>query len=98
MKLLGDASSRGRGLPYGHREAMKWYAKAAMALNPEALEIIAETIEIFPDEMEEITDEIGQYESELTPLLEAAGMSVIGRGDLTDATLLHELANKIKHN
>ena len=47
--LLGHAYSRGMGVPYDHRRANEYFARAALMGNAAARFIIAETLEIFPD-------------------------------------------------
>ena len=47
--LLGHAYSRGLGVPYDHKRANEYFARAALMGNPAARFIIAETLEIFPD-------------------------------------------------
>lgn len=47
--LLGHAYARGRGVPYDHRLANEYFARAAILGNPAAMFILAETLEIFPD-------------------------------------------------
>lgn len=47
--LLGHAYAQGVGVPYDHRKANEYFARAAILGNPAAQFIIAETLEIFPD-------------------------------------------------
>ena len=59
--LLGEAYSKGMGVPYDHQKAVENYKKAADAGNPSAQFIIAELLDFFPDSLEfkEITQESG---------------------------------------
>lgn len=52
--LLGNAYSLGRGVPYDHRKANEYFARAAILGNPAAQFIFAETLEIFPDALSEL--------------------------------------------
>lgn len=47
--LLGHAASRGLGMQYDHHLANEYFARAALAGDPAAKFILAETLEIFPD-------------------------------------------------
>lgn len=49
MALLGDAYSRGVGVKYNHDKSLEYFARAALAGNPSAMYILAETLEVFPD-------------------------------------------------
>lgn len=49
MALLGDAYSRGVGVKYNHDKSLEYFARAALAGNPSAMFILAETLEVFPD-------------------------------------------------
>lgn len=49
MALLGDAYSRGVGVKYSHDKSLEYFARAALAGNPSAMYILAETLEVFPD-------------------------------------------------
>ena len=48
MALLGDAYSRGVGVRYSHDKSLAYFARAALAGNPSAMLILAETLEVFP--------------------------------------------------
>lgn len=52
--LLGNAYSLGRGVPYDHKKANEYFARAAILGNPAAQFILAETLEIFPDALSEL--------------------------------------------
>lgn len=49
MTLLGDAYTRGIGVPYDHALSLKYYVAGAMAGNPSAQFVLGELLEIFPD-------------------------------------------------
>lgn len=49
LALLGDAYSKGVGVPYDHQKSTEYFYKAALACNPSAQFIVAELLEIFPD-------------------------------------------------
>lgn len=56
LALLGDAYSRGVGVPYSHEKSTEYYLLAARAGNPSAQFIIAELLDIFPDALMYLTD------------------------------------------
>lgn len=47
--LLGDAYSRGIGVPYDHQKSVDYFFQAAMLGDPSAQFIIAELLDFFPD-------------------------------------------------
>lgn len=49
LALLGDAYSRGVGVPYDHDKSVEYYLRAALSGDPSAQFVIAELIDIFPD-------------------------------------------------
>lgn len=49
MALLGDAYSKGWGVPYDHQKAIDYFYQAAEGGDPSAQFIIAELLEFFPD-------------------------------------------------
>lgn len=49
LSLLGDAYSKGIGVPYDHQKSTDYFYKAALAGDPAAQFIIAEMLEIFPE-------------------------------------------------
>lgn len=51
--LLGEAYSRGEGVPYNHRLSMENYLKGALSGDPSAQFVIAELLDFFPDEFNE---------------------------------------------
>lgn len=53
MALLGDAYSRGVGVKYSHDKSLEYFARAALAGNPSAMFILAETLEVFPDALQD---------------------------------------------
>ena len=53
MALLGDAYSRGVGVKYSHDKSLEYFARAALAGNPSAMYILAETLEVFPDALQD---------------------------------------------
>lgn len=54
MALLGDAYSRGVGVRYSHDKSLAYFARAALAGNPSAMFILAETLEVFPDALQDL--------------------------------------------
>lgn len=56
--LLGHAASRGLGMPYDHRLANEYFARAAILGDPSAQFILAETLEIFPDALNDLFPEL----------------------------------------
>lgn len=54
MALLGDAYSRGVGVKYSHDKSLAYFARAALAGNPSAMYILAETLEVFPDALQDL--------------------------------------------
>lgn len=52
LAILGDAYSKGRGVPYDNSKALEYFHEAAIAGNPSAQFIIAELLEFFPDILE----------------------------------------------
>ncbi|MCH5227288.1 MAG: sel1 repeat family protein [Muribaculaceae bacterium] len=57
MALLGDAYSKGRGVPYSHQKSIEYFYKAAMAGDGPASFLLAELLEFFPDVLISITCE-----------------------------------------
>ncbi len=53
MALLGDAYSRGVGVKYSHDKSLEYLARAALAGNPSAMFILAETLEVFLDALQD---------------------------------------------
>ena len=49
MALLGDAYSKGLGVPYDHQKSVDYFYQAASGGNPSAQFILAELLEFFPD-------------------------------------------------
>ena len=47
--LLGDAYSKGLGVPYDHQKSIEYFYEAAIGGNPSSQYIIAELLEFFPD-------------------------------------------------
>lgn len=54
MALLGDAYSRGVGVKYNHDKSLEYFARAALAGNPSAMFVLAETLEVFPDALQDL--------------------------------------------
>lgn len=54
IALLGDAYSRGVGVKYNHDKSLEYFARAALAGNPSAMYILAETLEVFPDALQDL--------------------------------------------
>lgn len=50
--LLGDAYSRGLGVPYSYEKAIEYFYKAARLGNAPAQFIIAETLDVYPDALD----------------------------------------------
>lgn len=55
MALLGDAYSRGVGVKYSHDKSLEYFARAALAGNPSAMFVLAETLEVFPDALQDLS-------------------------------------------
>lgn len=53
MALLGDAYTRGIGVPYDYELSKKYFVEAALAGNPSAQFVIGELLEIFPDSLKD---------------------------------------------
>ena len=53
LALLGDAYSKGLGVPYSHQKSIDYFYEAAQGGDPSAQFIIAELLEIFPDVMKD---------------------------------------------
>lgn len=58
MALLGDAYSRGVGVKYSHDKSLEYFARAALAGNPSAMYILAETLEVFPNALEDFPSDL----------------------------------------
>lgn len=58
MALLGDAYSRGVGVRYSHDKSLAYFARAALAGNPSAMLILAETLEVFPDALQDLLSDL----------------------------------------
>lgn len=58
MALLGDAYSRGVGVKYSHDKSLEYFARAALAGNPSAMYILAETLEVFPDALQDFPSDL----------------------------------------
>lgn len=58
MALLGDAYSRGVGVRYSHDKSLAYFARAALAGNPSAMFILAETLEVFPDALQDLPGDL----------------------------------------
>lgn len=82
MALLGDAYSRGIGVPYNHDISVDYFTKAAMLGNPSAQYILAELLDIFPD----ILDEKTESSLDLMPDIETQ--------ELNSAIYWYEMAKK----
>ena len=51
MAIMGDAYSKGIGVPYDHKKSIDYFFKGAEGGNPSAQFIVAELLEFFPDEI-----------------------------------------------
>lgn len=71
MTMLGEAYSRGRGVRYDHDKALLWYAKGAVAGNPDAKREIEETERMFPDAMSVFADEIDEFAHQVSRISSA---------------------------
>lgn len=58
MALLGDAYSRGVGVKYSHDKSLEYFARAALAGNPSAMFVLAETLEVFPDALQDLPSDL----------------------------------------
>lgn len=85
LALLGDAYSRGEGVPYNHELSVEYFLHSALLGNPSAQFVIAELLEFFPDALENDTlkEKIKEWNVELIP-----------QEDITDARLWYEKASK----
>ena len=54
LALLGDAYSRGIGVPYDHDRSVEYYLRGALLGDPSAQFVIAELIDIFPDALADL--------------------------------------------
>lgn len=58
LALLGDAYSKGLGVPYDHKKSNEYFFRAAKDGDPSAQFIVGELLEIFPDIFVDRDDEI----------------------------------------
>lgn len=68
MALLGDAYSRGVGVKYSHDKSLEYFARAALAGNPSAMYILAETLEVFPDVLQDLPSDLFNHPAALQNL------------------------------
>lgn len=68
MALLGDAYSRGVGVKYSHDKSLAYFARAALAGNPSAMYILAETLEVFPDVLQDLPSDLCNHPAALQNL------------------------------
>lgn len=68
MALLGDAYSRGVGVKYSHDKSLAYFARAALAGNPSAMYILAETLEVFPDALQDFPSDLCNHPAALQNL------------------------------
>lgn len=68
MALLGDAYSRGVGVRYSHDKSLAYFARAALAGNPSAMFILAETLEVFPDALQDLPSDLFNHPAALQSL------------------------------
>lgn len=68
MALLGDAYSRGVGVRYNHDKSLAYFARAALAGNPSAMFILAETLEVFPDVLQDLPSDLFNHPAALQNL------------------------------
>ena len=66
LALLGDAYSKGLGVPYNHQKSVFYFYKAAILGNPSARFILAELLDFFPDALSEFKKDYraDKYEEE----------------------------------
>lgn len=72
MALLGDAYSRGVGVKYSHDKSLEYFARAALAGNPSAMYILAETLEVFPDALQDLPSDFPDREVAIDRLSDPA--------------------------
>lgn len=72
MALLGDAYSRGVGVKYSHDKSLAYFARAALAGNPSAMYILAETLEVFPDALQDLPSDFPDREAAISRLSDPA--------------------------
>lgn len=58
LTLMGDAYSRGVGVPYNHNLSLSYFFRGARGGNPSAMFVLAELLDMFPDALTEIESEI----------------------------------------
>lgn len=68
MALLGDAYSRGVGVKYSHDKSLEYFARAALAGNPSAMYILAETLEVFPEVLQDLPSDLFNHPAALQNL------------------------------
>ena len=64
MALLGDAYSKGLGVPYDHHKSVDYFYRSALGGNPSAQFIIAELLEFFPDQKLTFSDSTNSQSSD----------------------------------
>ena len=72
MALLGDAYSRGVGVKYSHDKSLEYFARAALAGNPSAMYILAETLEVFPDALQDLPSDFPDRDVAISRLSDPA--------------------------
>lgn len=72
MALLGDAYSRGVGVKYNHDKSLEYFARAALAGNPSAMFVLAETLEVFPDALQDLPADFTDREAVIDRLSDPA--------------------------
>lgn len=65
--LLGDAYSRGIGVPYDHDKSVQYYLRGALLGDPSAQFVIAELIDIFPDALADLYSTPAESDPKCTP-------------------------------
>lgn len=95
--LLGEAASRGFGMPYDHNLAIQYFVKSALGGNPSAKFILAETLEIFPDAAKNIEGITNEEKATLLPDVlkeEAASAGIITAEAAHEALLTTTFASE----
>lgn len=87
LALLGDAYSKGKGVPYDYLKSVDYFYRGAIAGNPSAIFILAELLEFFPDILENLRD-AGSSSLPLNPDTLYKSASIWGINDAATAESL----------
>ena len=87
LALLGDAYTRGFGVPYDYDLSLKYYVEAALAGNPSAQFVVGELLEIFPDALQKF-DSYGELPSSPSYWYDKAAAVGVSDADIAYRLLL----------